>query len=90
MATVFTIKLTHITTGVEKVIPITQRDFMNFVTCREREYLQVELLKEKEEENIDKLLSDIMQRTDIGEDWFDHYKLDGIFVGTMDLKLVTN
>ena len=49
MATVFTIKLTHITTGVEKVIPITQRDFMNFVTCREREYLQVELLKEKED-----------------------------------------
>ena len=74
---VFTIKLTHLTTGEEKVVPITRDDFNHFVT-----WIDVQ----EGEGTMDKLLSDIMQRTDIEKNWFDNYEVDGIFVGTLELS----
>ena len=74
---VFTIKLTHLTTGEEKVVPITRDDFNHFVTWKD---------VQEGDGTMDKLLSDIMQRTNIEKNWFDHYEVNGIFVGTLELS----
>ena len=74
---VFTIKLTHLATGKERVIPITRDDFNHFVTWND---------VQEGDGTMDKLLSDIMQRTDIEKNWFDNYEVNGIFVGTLELS----
>ena len=72
MSSVFTIKLTHLTSGAEKLVPITDKEFKILITG---ETLDDDKIK-------DRVFADIMSRTSLVKDWYDHYNFNGIFLGT--------
>jgi len=72
MTSVFTIKLSHMTTGASMIIPINDNEFKMLV-------IEGGLYDDMEQLN---LLSDIMFRSSLNKDWYDHYNFDGIFLGS--------
>ena len=70
MTSVFTIKLTHLTTGALKLIPIDDEQFRLLIT-------------DENERIKDRVFADIIYKHDEERDWFDHYEFDGIFLGTV-------
>ena len=70
MTSVFTIKLTNLTTGGLKIIPIEDEQFRL-------------LISEEDDRIKDRVFADIIYRHDEDRDWFDHYEFDGIFLGTV-------
>ena len=72
MTSVFTIKLTHKISGTEKLVPITDEEFKILITD---DSLDNDKIK-------DRVFADIMHRTSLVVDWYDHYDFNGIFLGT--------
>ena len=71
MINVFTIKLTHLATGTEKMVPITKNEFNALIVKGDLNDDRVQ----------DRIFADILYNSDVGDDWYDHYKYDGIFMG---------
>ena len=71
MTSGFVIKLTHMVSGMEKLIPITDEEFKILITG-------VSLDDDK-----DHVFADIMHRTSLVQDWYEHYDFNGIFMGTV-------
>ena len=70
MTSVFTIKLTHLTSGAEKLVPITDEEF------------KVLVARPDWDDKSYKVFSEIISRTSLVQDWFDQYEFNGIFLGT--------
>ena len=71
MTSVFTIKLTHLTTGALKLIPLDDEQFRLLITSEEDDRIK------------DRVFADIIYRHDEERDWLDHYEFNGIFLGTV-------
>ena len=70
MTSVFTIKLTHLTSGAEKLVPITDEEF------------KVLVARPDWDDKSYKVFAEIISRTSLVQDWFDQYEFNGIFLGT--------
>ena len=70
MSSVFTIKLTHLISGAEKLIPINDDEFKVLITS-----------PDWNDESY-RVFAEIMSRTSLVQDWFDQYEFNGIFLGT--------
>ena len=71
MSSVFTIKLTHLISGAEKLIPINDDEFKVLITS-----------PDWNDESY-KVFAEIISRTSLVQDWFDQYEFNGIFLGTV-------
>ena len=71
MSSVFTIKLTHLISGAEKLIPINDDEFKVLITS-----------PDWNDESY-RVFAEIMSRTSLVQDWFDQYEFNGIFLGTV-------
>ena len=71
MSSVFTIKLTHLISGVEKLIPINDDEFKVLITS-----------PDWNDESY-RVFAEIISRTSLVQDWFDQYEFNGIFLGTV-------
>ncbi len=71
MTSVFTIKLTHLTSGAEKLIPINDEEF------------KVLVARPDWDDESYKVFAEIISRTSLVQDWFDQYEFNGIFLGTV-------
>jgi len=60
------------TTGASMIIPINDNEFKMLV-------IEGGLYDDMEQLN---LLTDMMSRSSLNEDWYDHYNFNGIFLGT--------
>ena len=71
MSSVFTIKLTHLISGAEKLIPINDDEFKVLITS-----------PDWNDESY-RVFAEIISRTSLVQDWFDQYEFNGIFLGTV-------